>query len=561
MLNFLRSLFFPRGEITETLYELSKLLGVQITQNSFKQSLEDHPDYPSLLSVSDVLDDFGIANVAVRTSAEKVLNFSPPFIAEITPINQIQIRQDEVIDSNHSRSDFVLISEINKENVRYFNPYVRRWINLAYEHFIDKYQGVLLLIEASDQAGEKDHVEKENSQRRTEISYYFSFLAIPVLTLIASYYRVYNWETTSLIAVLNLILTCIGAIVSFLLLLYEYDEFNPVLKEICTANRKTNCNAVLTSKYSKLFGISWSSIGFFYFLSNILILIMLGGNPNAIVVLAWLSLFSFPAIVLSFYYQSAVIKQWCRLCITIQLLLVALFLTNLLSGNIRSLSPDVPFVIAVLACYSITIIVLAATLPITRQLKTAKHYKKRFTELIRNPQVFNSLLKDEKPVTDDPGAIGITVGNRAAKNKIIKVCNPYCAPCAKSHSALEDLLSTNQDLQLQIVFNASNRPGDDRAVAVRHFLAIAETTGEASLRGALNDWYTSDVKDYQRFSENYPVARNLPQENANIELMQDWCNKNQIDSTPTLFINGHRLPSIYNSADLKYLLRSDSSSS
>ncbi|MGF7230552.1 DsbA family protein, partial [Arachidicoccus sp.] len=36
--------------------------------------------------------------------------------------------------------------------------------------------------------------------------------------------------------------------------------------------------------------------------------------------------------------------------------------------------------------------------------------------------------------------------------------------------------------------------------------------------------------------------------------MYRWCNKEGVMTTPTFFVNGHRLPEMYSVADLKYFL-------
>ena len=40
-----------------------------------------------------------------------------------------------------------------------------------------------------------------------------------------------------------------------------------------------------------------------------------------------------------------------------------------------------------------------------------------------------------------------------------------------------------------------------------------------------------------------------------LDKMRDWCDKMEINFTPTYFINGYQLPEIYNLDDLKYLFK------
>lgn len=56
---------------------------IRITDTTIKASLAAHPDYPSLLSISDFLHNYNIENVALRTKVESFSTFPVPFIAHI----------------------------------------------------------------------------------------------------------------------------------------------------------------------------------------------------------------------------------------------------------------------------------------------------------------------------------------------------------------------------------------------------------------------------------------------------------------------------------------------
>jgi protein-disulfide isomerase len=98
--------------------------------------------------------------------------------------------------------------------------------------------------------------------------------------------------------------------------------------------------------------------------------------------------------------------------------------------------------------------------------------------LRHNPQIFNALLAKQKVVTESTEGLGIILGNPNATNKIIKVCNPYCGPCARAHIPMEELLNNNPDVQIQIIFTATNKEGDVRASPVRHLLDIYENNSQ-----------------------------------------------------------------------------------
>lgn len=142
-----------------------------------------------------------------------------------------------------------------------------------------------------------------------------------------------------------------------------------------------------------------------------------------------------------------------------------------------------------------------------------------------------------------------------AANTIIKVCNPYCGPCAKAHPKLEEVIKQNSNIKLKIIFTSRNTGHDPGAVVVKHLLAIAAKGGNDKTQRALDDWYLANKKDYNDFATLYPMNGELKQQDAKIEAMSEWCKQAEITHTPTIFVNGYRLPENYDVEELKYILQ------
>jgi hypothetical protein len=280
-------------------------------------------------------------------------------------------------------------------------------------------------------------------------------------------------------------------------------------------------------------------------------------NPNTLFVLAWLNILAVPYVFFSIYYQWQIAKQWCVLCLCVQALLVLQFIATIAAGwhtvvpiaTIVTISNITPIILSFVTPF----IILNLLLPVYRSAKRSKRNKTELQRLKHNPQIFEALLAKQKAITESAEGLGIILGNPNGTHKIIKVCNPYCGPCAQAHTPMEKLLKSNPDLQIQILFTASNDDGDIRAPSVKHLLAIAEG-GEAITRQALDDWYLADKKDYEVFAAKYPMNGELKQQDDKINAMKEWCDKTKISFTPTFFVNGHQLPEIYTVNDLKYFL-------
>ncbi len=344
-----------------------------------------------------------------------------------------------------------------------------------------------------------------------------------------------------------------GVIVTSLLLWYEIDKDNPLLQKVCTGIAKGNCNAILTGKQSKVFNwLSWSEVGFFYFTGSLLTLLFV---ENSITLVAWLNILALPYTVFSIYYQWKVAKQWCVLCLAVQALL--------LSGGVNVIASNFLFELPQLSFLSITYFLLLYALPILMwyaikpyvlQLQEAKNTKREYFRIKFNTEIFDTLLKKQKAITISTDELGIDLGNPAATNTIIKVCNPYCGPCAKAHPKIEELLGRNANVRAKIIFRTRNDETDQSIQPAMHLMAIAQSCDEKVLKQSLIDWYLAEKKDYNEFAAKYPLNGELLQQGDKIEAMVTWCKAMEISFTPTIFINGFQLPDAYSIEDLKYFL-------
>lgn len=170
-----------------------------------------------------------------------------------------------------------------------------------------------------------------------------------------------------------------------------------------------------------------------------------------------------------------------------------------------------------------------------------------------NKELFEYFLSSSRHITSNPEGLGIFLKGPNTKYHVLKVCNPYCGPCARTHPLLEQLYEAG-NIDLQIVFVSGG--GDEvRLKTIRHLMGIASGGNLEQTRQALDEWYSQDNKDYEAFAVNYPLNGELAKQESNIKAMLDWAEKEQITHTPTIFINGYELPSAYEVEDLKYVLQ------
>ena len=149
--------------------------------------------------------------------------------------------------------------------------------------------------------------------------------------------------------------------------------------------------------------------------------------------------------------------------------------------------------------------------------QAAKYDKRRYLQMKYNDVVFWTLLQKQLSIDDySTDALGITLGNPNAKNTIIKVCDPYCPPCAKAHPVLDQIIVQNPDIKMQIIFKATNDENDERVQPVKHLLAVAEKGDQYMTHKALDDWYLVTPKNYDVFAAKYPLTEELEMQSDKI---------------------------------------------
>lgn len=543
----LSQLISPKENCREVLSLFLKELNVKVTDTTLRNALINHPDYPSLLSISDVLTDYGVGNVSFKVSFEKLEKMPMPFIS--------QIKGEKV-----QEMFYTVIRSVTNNVLSYYHPERRRWEDIDKENFAKKWSGITLLADAEEKRDEENYTKKYREEVRLKAAKYITFLSVPVIAIIAGISALFNYGTSAIYPVLFSLLSLAGSIIGSLLLWYEVDQYNPVLQQICSSGKKVNCGAILNSKASKIAGISWSVIGFSYFAGSLFMLLFSGIiNPQAIFVLTWLNVLAIPYVFFSVYYQWRIAKQWCVLCLCVQGVLLLQLITALTAGwhlpvPVSPIFSD-KLIITFILSYFIPFFIVNLLLPAYRSAKESRRNKTELQRLKHNPQIFNALLAKQKAVTESAAGLGIIIGNPNAAYKIIKVCNPYCGPCAKAHTPIEELVHNNPEIQVQIIFTATNDAEDSRAAPVKHLLAIAEkNNNEAIIKQALDDWYLAEKKEYEMFASKYPMNGELQKQGDKLEKMSTWCNKNEIMFTPTFFVNGNQLPEMYTVNDLKYFL-------
>ena len=534
-----------------------KLLNVKVHAHTIEEQMEQHPDWPSLLCISDALHQWKVPHLAAKATDHQLPDQQFPLL----------------LVTNHPERPLAVVEKLHNDVVYFYQSNYTDLQHEPFHIFVQRWTGVYMIAEATSQSGDPEFAAAARKRRRQ--------LAGPIAALLLAltalcglcwprFHHMAGPQNLSggVAAVAVYILYLAGLAVSLMLLWYDIDKRNPLLQKVCTGLAKTNCNAILNSTASKLFGwLSWSEIGFAYFTGGLLLLALPAQAPWAIY---WLGLLGATALVyplFSIYYQWRVAKQWCMLCLAVQAILVlqaaALWMGGWVQLKFTDGSLFTPFFplnlhlfLLLATAYILPLLAWLSLKPWLLRHQTALREQRAYRRLKFNPEVFTNLLQKQKAMASAPQGLGIVLGAAHAANTLVKVCNPYCGPCSKAHPRIEELLHRHANLQVQILFMVPNAPGDKLHTAASHLMAIARTaTGQAQVQQALDDWYMPPKKDYEAFAAKYPMNGAVAVAAPAITAMEQWSKANDIRYTPTLFFNGHELPAEYDLEDLTYFLQ------
>lgn len=530
-------------EPVRLMIQFLRLLDVKVNLPVIAETLQKHPGYPSLLCFSDALTTWRVENVTARIAKENIEQLPIPFLAHLSmPVDAL-----------------VLVTGIKNSHVHFLLD--EKQVVQSESDFLKNWSGIALLAEKTDESGQIIHntpIELNTLGRYMTI---ISSLSLIILAVISAFtFSDVAFPTLFRSYFVLALLQLSGIAINIMILWQSIDKSNQMLQTMCSSKEDISCNSVLESKYSRLFSwLTWSDIGLVYFTNGFIALMIAGLTQSTLLVslVAWLSVASLPIVLLSVYFQWRVIKQWCLLCLSIQIILLLQISVSFLGGLFRLVQPSMQTIADSLILLALGGLTFSAVLTgkfLLTQAREAKQLQRELIGLKFNPQIWESLLHKQKKITITTQGLGINLGNPAATNTLVKICNPYCAPCAELHPGIDKLMEENGNLKMQIIFRSTSDAKDTKTPVVGHLLAIAEKGDENLIRKALDDWYLSDSKDYDLFRTLYPLNADLKSQDGKIEAMDEWCSTMEIKFTPTVFINGYQIPNMYTIQDLKYLL-------
>ncbi|HTF16674.1 MAG TPA: thioredoxin domain-containing protein [Chryseolinea sp.] len=497
-------------------------LKIPVSRSYCERLIASHPDFPSLLSIVDVLDAFQIKHIVARIEKDRLNEVSFPYLA------RLDTRHGDMIPIKNSRD-----LEIKKDDLQFWD-------------------GIVLKIEPTAfVADSKNKTLYEREKMNTWAT----------RSLVAAFISFMLWSlahATSVVWGAELILAILGVVVGFVLVAKELGFKNQLVEDFCSGE-KASCDVVLNSEGAKLGWLKLSDITLSYFIALTAVIstsfFVPGNELKLIGPLAITSLLTIPVVVYSLTYQYFAAGKWCRLCLLVDIVLV---IQVILIGILFTSSADISLYDGVAAAstfLSFFLIAGCVVIAVRNQVENSNEIVQSLVraERIKNSSfVFEELLKHEKK-TDMKADLedDISIGSKNAPITIVMVSNLYCNPCKDAHVSVHELVDKFPNYVRVIFRFVESKEKSANQYLIQYWWQFLRNTPSEfeQIDRLMSDWYAD--MDLAKFKVRYPLdIIEHPKLRAILDRHEMWIQNVNLRKTPTFFVNGWPLPDNYEIHDL-----------
>ena len=504
---------------------------INLNKEELKLQLLSHPSYPSLHSVTGVLEHFGVPNAALKlpTNQEVLDQIPDVFLAEIDAI---------------SGKEVVLVEK--KKNRLKISFQSKKSKTLLQEEFLTQWTGITVVI------------ENDNTITETVPSATFKIAKLTFLILLIGLVSYVMYASPNIFSGAHFLLSIVGVVISIYIVRHELGLQSPKANSICNLTENTSCDDVLNSKGATLFGLfKLSDVSIIAFACCCLSWILFAvSDASGLAVMSLVTAFALPFTFYSIFYQFKVVKKWCPLCLGIIGVLLlqfgALFTS---SSEVFPIAIDSRSILIFVSCLLMTAAIWTFLKPLLKHSNELEKLEVDHIKFKRNFKLFDTLLNGSERVSNIGTIPGeLVFGNENAPLKIVLVTSPFCGFCKKAHSDIDKLLSVaGKNLSVTIRFNSRSLDNDDSVYRIAsQLLYTYQTKGKAATLLALKETFSETV-DLQNWMEQHDV-KDSETSRFILQQQQEWCSANGINFTPAVYLNDKSYPSEYDRTDLQYFI-------
>lgn len=264
------------------LYQYLEKEELSIDKTEFEFQIKSHPNYPSLLSITDTLSFFNIQNGAIHVDTSDI---------ELLPDSFVTLLNEE-----NKKNELYLI-EKRDENYVYTKD--ENIIKISKSELELKWNGVVLLIET----------KTENIQYSNKNKWHWT---LPISCLILFLLTIFKFDE-NITTKLFFIFPIIGILFSVAALKDLFGTNSKLINSFCNITMSTSCISIVGSNKWKIFEfINFSDLSIIFFTSQFLgqiAFLLMGNTISFFSIQKVLFLSAIPILFISLYYQKFVAKN------------------------------------------------------------------------------------------------------------------------------------------------------------------------------------------------------------------------------------------------------------
>lgn len=503
-------------------YAWLKSCGNNVNKEFCRDEMSSHPEYPALPSLIDFLESGQFKYVAARATVEDVASFQFPVLTHFKKAGQEYLEQIKDIEDWHQHPDIK-----------------------------NSWSGVVIFPKADARFVHPENTKALSKQRNQ----YVVFVALAIIIFSTFVFSVLQFPQVLLNSIGFFML--IGIVVSVVMIGAEMGLQSQMVKQVCGAVSKGGCNTVMNSRFgSGILGITPADISLIYFVCQYILYLWTIFTGTANLTLVFTALVAVPIIGWSIYVQGFILKTWCALCLSVAIVLLfqAASAGMLISGNQFSVYLDWKTLLLYLFAFITLAAIYYPVKQVLKQNKALKSQVRDFKKWKADSAIFFGLWRKEKLMKELPVEPDFVIGNLTAPVIITMACSPYCSPCAGAHKQVDKLLArfgNDLALRLRFVCDAADPENENTKVVNAMLHQISSGNSNEAIHAMVSEWFSE--MNYDKWIHRWGLTSNESMY-AQLKIQEDWIDQNQIQFTPTIYINERRLPGRYVLADLEILL-------
>ena len=441
-MSWTRTLDIPADGPDAALVHVVRRLRLPYSRTHINRAILRHPQPNSLLALVEVATGLGLETKPARIEHSALGDLSGPVIVHFA--------------GEGSEGGFGMLEGVHPDGFVIWDSVNGRRV-MGREVFLANWSGIVVLVSRGSKRGprERGYAGRrlfEIVAGRLEPPALIGSRAVPALRALVGLIVLgllalavaerpagERWAGAALV-----VLTILGLAVAIMTALSVGDQKRPFSARVCARGKLVDCESVLTSRYSRAFGIPLSEIGIGFFGAILLLLATTGSvsenfAPWAAAGVAYTATLPFSLALIG---TQVGMRQLCTLCLAVHAVNACgtIVFWFFLEGGASNRAVVASLLLLVL--YGIVIVLLVV--PYVMSGARLEAMTGDWRRIMASPFATLAQILTESPTEVEGPACGVPVGPETAAHELVVFVHPGCSRCEPVLNQAVALAAANQ---------------------------------------------------------------------------------------------------------------------